>query len=147
MKHTRPANDRFLPFHIDSLFLTFVSTGSQKETLVEFPPIGKLRYKKGIFIMLQWRTSKKDPNTFLSTPITPIFLLKKFILSPEQISKHLRIPLIPLIFWILDLHMIKVSFAKGSNFTSIFFAPTFNSENTSFVALDLLNLIGLRPQL
>jgi len=45
VRHTLPAKDRFIPFHTDSFFLTFKSTGSQNEHLDGLPPIGRPKYK------------------------------------------------------------------------------------------------------
>ena len=88
IRHIRPANDKNLPFHLANLFFILVTTVSKKECFLGLPATIIPKYLNGTFIILQFKAFENLYIAFLSTPRSPILLVRKLALRPELISKH-----------------------------------------------------------
>ena len=76
------AKDKNLPFPKLSLLLILFTIGSQNCFFLGLPP----RYIKGTIICVQFNDFAKQTREFLSTFMSAIFDLLKFILNPEANS-------------------------------------------------------------
>lgn len=125
--------DITLPFQLDSLLLTLITTGYQNWLFLRFPPIGILKYTNGIFICLQFRMLEKSLNIVASIPNPLILILNKFTLSPDTISKLLNIAFMTLAFSTFVLYIKRVSSTNSNSPTLVLLEPTSTPQQKFFL--------------
>jgi len=127
INHTLPTKDSCLPPHFVSLFFILSMIGFQKFCPLRLPPTSILKYLNNILIILQLRINEYLLSSLSSIPSPPILLLWNFILRFHASSKHLRILLTTIMFFIICLTSKQYIIYKLQHTCCNIIFPYFNS--------------------
>lgn len=112
IKHTLPTKDINPPHHLPNFFLILFNTPYHKSFFLGFPPTTITIYLYGTPIHLQFSILENLFMLYSSTHNSLILLWWKIIFNMKESSKHLRTPLIVIIFSIHTLTMNTILFAN-----------------------------------